>query len=204
MSSSRRRCKYDPDAFCYIYGEYMMKGLQSLLWSVRSLAIKTSLGHHIWHAKLVWKVYADGPKVNWSLTLLFQWNGGDQKITLMTATSALMIWKDLTKKEKRLAVSEPRFCYPACCVLWGSTCACFHQLTWTYGKRWVSSPLSSIKWWSSIKLFNQGELNDLVQDLCLSKEQSDHGIIFFFKLSRMNNSIIKTNFRDLWHHVITS
>ena len=25
MSSSRRRCKYDPDAFCYICGEYMMK-----------------------------------------------------------------------------------------------------------------------------------------------------------------------------------
>ena len=87
MSSSRRRCKYDPDAFCYICGEYMMKGLQSLLWSVRSLAIKTSLGHHIWHAKLVWEVYADGPKVNWSLTLLFQWYGGNQKITLMTATS---------------------------------------------------------------------------------------------------------------------
>ena len=37
------------------------------------------------------------------------------------------------------------------------------------------------------QIFNQGELNDLVQDLCLSKEQSDHGIIFIFKLSRMSN-----------------
>ena len=37
------------------------------------------------------------------------------------------------------------------------------------------------------QLFNQGELNDLVRDLCLSKEQSDHGIIFFFKLRRMSN-----------------
>ena len=25
MSSSRRRCKYDPDAFCYMCSEYMMK-----------------------------------------------------------------------------------------------------------------------------------------------------------------------------------
>ena len=36
---------------------------------------------------------------------------------------------------------------------------------------------------NGLQLFNQGELNDLVQDLCLSKEQSDHGIISFFNLS---------------------
>ena len=101
MSSSRRRCKYDPDAFCYICGEYMMKEQKRNINYFVKRAYKAyfdmKLGHQNkpWAPHLACKTcvgslrgWTKGKlKLNFAVPMVWR----EPKYHLMTATSALMI-----------------------------------------------------------------------------------------------------------------
>ena len=97
MSCSRRSCCNDPDSFCYICGEYILKEYKGLLqilfakYTVLTLELnlvtKTSHGLHMLSANHVLSTYECGQKEKLkALDLVCQWCGENRKTTLMIVT----------------------------------------------------------------------------------------------------------------------